>query len=339
MIEVLPNVGTDRTAEHGVGIVQTTADRPVPKGGLGCIFRRTSNSDYGIDGSLEFLVEHADQTVATGKIISIQIKTGKSYFSDEVPAGWRLYIPKKTFNYWRNHSVPVLLVLVDEDSGVSYFVRADDDHEETEKHYIIIVPKQNILNARARPELWKIAQNQSDADSQLARLENSFLWMQAVRDGHPIVIQIDDWINKSSGLKDITIKFDLSPWKLNHPEYSGVKDFEFSEYSMSVIGSHDVKAALQWVFPWGEIEQEIDEDSLYDSYLEDEGAWDSEEDRYVVYSEVTFEEWLEKNTRDDGLVRPEEIAGEVERYSFTIALNRLGEAYLDLRAFLYETKE
>lgn len=339
MIEVLPNVGTDRTAEVGVGIVQTTADTAVPKGGLGCIFRRTSNSDYGIDGSIEFLIDQADQVIATGKIISIQIKTGKSYFSDEVASGWRVYVPKKTFNYWNNHSVPVLLVLVDEDKGISYFVRADAEHEETEKHFVVIVPKCNILNAQARPALWRIAQNQSTADSQLARLENSFLWMQAVRDGHPIVIEIDDWINKSSGRKDIRIKFDLSPWKLNHPEYSGVKDLEFTEDSISVFGSNDVKAALEWVFPWGEVDQEVDEDTLYDTYLEDEGVWDSEDDKYVVHSDVTFEEWLENNTRDDGLVRPEEVAGEVERYSFNVKLNRIGEAYLDIRGFIYDSEE
>lgn len=43
---------------------------------LRCVWRATPNADLGIDGQLELIAESGE---TTGKIVAVQIKSGKSY--------------------------------------------------------------------------------------------------------------------------------------------------------------------------------------------------------------------------------------------------------------------
>lgn len=47
---------------------------------MGYIFRETSNSDTGIDGYIEEVNENNE---ATGRLLAVQIKSGKSYLHDQ----------------------------------------------------------------------------------------------------------------------------------------------------------------------------------------------------------------------------------------------------------------
>jgi hypothetical protein len=58
-----------RTANHGVMFIQRTVDD------LECVWRSTPNDDVGLDGEIELGKDGA----ATGHLIKVQVKSGKSY--------------------------------------------------------------------------------------------------------------------------------------------------------------------------------------------------------------------------------------------------------------------
>jgi small GTP-binding protein len=73
------------------------------------IFRQTSNSDWGIDGEIEFKNFNGQ---ASGKKVYLQLKSGDSYLRfrkrDEKEI---FYIKERHAEYWLNHDSPVMLVV------------------------------------------------------------------------------------------------------------------------------------------------------------------------------------------------------------------------------------
>lgn len=154
----MPNAGNTAVEQEGIALVKSISTRPLKKSGLGSIFRETSMPDYGIDGYLEFLSsDERGNSRATGKLISVQVKTGQSYFAEDDGDSWRVYIRKSTVNYWMSLSIPVILILVNEEQERCYWVRGDAFHEETMDSFRIQVPKANIFNSSARKPLFDIA--------------------------------------------------------------------------------------------------------------------------------------------------------------------------------------
>ncbi|MGF6116366.1 hypothetical protein ABIE30_000966 [Janthinobacterium lividum] len=82
------------------------------------IWRETGTGDVGIDGTLEFV---SLQGLATGRIVAIQVKSGPSYFASPFSGGWKFYFEPKHKYYWELFPLPVLLVLHDPRSNVSYW--------------------------------------------------------------------------------------------------------------------------------------------------------------------------------------------------------------------------
>ena len=75
---------------------------------FGWIFREQTVDDYGIDAHVEI----KDNKQATGRLIGLQIKTGKSWFKQKNEKGYVYYVSEKHRDYWLNHSLPVLIVFV-----------------------------------------------------------------------------------------------------------------------------------------------------------------------------------------------------------------------------------
>ena len=78
-------------------------------GEAGQIFRQTSNSDWGIDGEIEFKDYEGK---ASGKLVHLQLKSGDSYLKyrkrDEKEV---FYVEERHVEYWLNHDSPVMLVV------------------------------------------------------------------------------------------------------------------------------------------------------------------------------------------------------------------------------------
>jgi small GTP-binding protein len=79
-------------------------------GEAGQIFRPTPNSDWGIDGEIEF---EDYQGRASGKRVYLQLKSGDSYLSQRDRDGTEVFRIKDERHaaYWQQHAYPVMLVI------------------------------------------------------------------------------------------------------------------------------------------------------------------------------------------------------------------------------------
>jgi HEAT repeat protein/energy-coupling factor transporter ATP-binding protein EcfA2 len=77
----------------------------------GHIFRPTPNSDWGIDGEIEF---KNDRGEASGRRVYLQLKSGDSYLHKRIKDGKEIFTVKpRHAEYWQSHAYPVLLVIRD----------------------------------------------------------------------------------------------------------------------------------------------------------------------------------------------------------------------------------
>lgn len=78
----------------------------------GHIFRPTPNSDWGIDGEIEFKNRHGE---ASGQRVYLQLKSGDSYLRKRKMDGKEIFTIKNSRHaaYWQSHAYPVLLVIRD----------------------------------------------------------------------------------------------------------------------------------------------------------------------------------------------------------------------------------
>jgi hypothetical protein len=87
-------------------------------GEAGQIFRPTPNSDWGIDGEIEFK-DH--QGEASGKRVYLQLKSGDSYLSERRDGRevFQIRKPRQAL-YWQQQAYPVMLVIRTSDSVIRW---------------------------------------------------------------------------------------------------------------------------------------------------------------------------------------------------------------------------
>jgi hypothetical protein len=339
-LETLPVVGFGQQGALGVDIVSKKVHAYEYNGGLHWLCRRIPEHDYGLDAQLEIVIrDSAGKRHATGRILSLQVKCGRSYFSGDKGDSWYLYVEKPTMAYWHSHSIPVIFIIVDDKTEDAYWVRGDRSWKETKNYFKISVPKKNIFGHLAKKQLDKISLNQTQHDIRLARLENSYAWIQAVDNREPVEVSVTDWVNKTSARKDFHIRYRLLPCQEDHPSYVNTKDEYFEEDEFSTIGYSSVLDALTAVFPWAEAEQIVNDDELYYQYRDETHTYDSEDDIYYQWSEETYDEWRDRQANNEGLIPTECGGGECITYTFGLALSKVGSAYRVLRKYLYASED
>jgi GTPase SAR1 family protein len=78
-------------------------------GEAGQIFRPTPNSDWGIDGEIEF---KNDKGEASGKRVYLQLKSGDSYLQQRKADNKQIFsIKERHAEYWKSQAYPVMLVI------------------------------------------------------------------------------------------------------------------------------------------------------------------------------------------------------------------------------------
>ena len=82
------------------------------------IFREQQVSDTGIDGQIEPCDENGN---ASGKLIGCQVKSGPSYFREETDSGFIYRGDSEHLAYWLSHSLPVIVILRNDESGNCYW--------------------------------------------------------------------------------------------------------------------------------------------------------------------------------------------------------------------------
>jgi hypothetical protein len=91
-------------------------------------------------------------------LIAAQIKTGKSYFRHEREDAYVFYGDNTHLKYWLLHSLPVLVILCDENSDTCYWVEVTRSNiEKTNSAWKIFVPKFQTLEQKFKSELTSIA--------------------------------------------------------------------------------------------------------------------------------------------------------------------------------------
>lgn len=93
-------------------------------GEAGQIFRPTANSDWGIDGEIEF---KNDKGQASGRRLYLQLKSGDSYLHDRKGDDKQIFRIKEQrwAEYWQSHEYPVMLVIRTSDGQIRWMNATD----------------------------------------------------------------------------------------------------------------------------------------------------------------------------------------------------------------------
>src|SRR5699024_8323083 len=225
---------TDRT---GVNMVSEIINNE-----LKWIFREQPTDDYGIDAQIEIIEGES----VTGQLIAAQIKTGKSYFanSNEQEITYRGKV--EHLNYWSNHSLPVILILCDPEENICYWTNIDDNFVEkiSEDSWKTTIPKENVLGASSSKSLQGIAENKTEYEQRLNSLILDKALMEEIEVGNKLILESEEWINKTSGRGSISLKT-VDPWTEIEKD---IKDWPFVMFPMQSYESVFVK-----LFPWADI--------------------------------------------------------------------------------------
>lgn len=120
---------------------------------LGWIFREQTTDDWGIDAQVEVVEKEP-----TGRLIALQIKTGLSYFDEQTDEHYVYRGDRRHLNYWRGHSLPVIIVVYHPEFRVAFWeIVSSDKAEETGTGWKIRIPKSQTLNASSLDPWRRIA--------------------------------------------------------------------------------------------------------------------------------------------------------------------------------------
>lgn len=129
---------SDSVERLAVALVQTAVID------MGCLFREQAISDQGIDAH----VETTDAIGAgSGRLLALQVKGGRSFFREPTEGGWWFRFSERHAKLWLRHSLPVVVVLVDTDTRVSYWREISPDSiESTGTNWKVEVLRSNTLD-------------------------------------------------------------------------------------------------------------------------------------------------------------------------------------------------
>jgi hypothetical protein len=137
----------------------------------GWAFREQPVPDFGIDAHVEPFHEGR----LSGKLIALRIKAGPSYFAEAVPGGWVYRGSDTHLRYWLGHSLPVVLLLHNPVSGVTYWAHMGLDTVDFDTvdfdtgdfdtgdcgggRWKMVVPSAQVLSLEAREEFRALAES------------------------------------------------------------------------------------------------------------------------------------------------------------------------------------
>ena len=284
---------------------------------LGWLFRNQPTEDYGIDAHAEVV----DGEDVRGRLLALQIKGGTSWFKEVAPGGWWFRPDAEHVRYWTNHSLPVVVVLYHPERKRCHWqlVNRETLVETSTGGWKLLVPETQVLDEDAREPLREAAEG-DPYELRLRELRLAKPWMEMLEAGTRLVVDFEEWINKSSGRGSVSIGVDHE---------HGYEPDELVTWHFWV-GPADYAEAVPKLFAWADahVHEETYDEAEYDQYEAECSIWD-EGDQFFTES---FGEWRQ------GLVargiRPyKNAAGEVDYYRLELTLNELGKAFLVVDGF------
>jgi len=150
-----------KKGEDGITIIRQIIEKE-----LNWIFRPNHKEhDFGIDAYLDIITELG---YVTGKTIAAQVKTGPSYFKETNNFGWVYRGEMSHLNYYLNHDIPVVIIIVNEEVGKAFWCLCDPSKtEKAGENWKIIVPFYQELASNSKNDLLKYISPVNDYASQL----------------------------------------------------------------------------------------------------------------------------------------------------------------------------
>lgn len=305
-----------RTPSAKTSSVGVTRTKLAVEEELGWLFREQPTEDYGIDAHVELV----DDDQVLGRLLGLQIKSGNSWFREPGPNGWWFRPKPKHVRYWVRHSLPVVVVLYHSGSRRCYWQVVNNETLVPigDNRWKLLVPKSRRLDHRAASLLRDAAEG-DPYELRLRELRLSRPWMEMLQEGMRLVIDIEEWVNKTSGRGSITLGIDNEDGNDPTPLASwGV-----------FLGLNSYADAVPALFPWAEV------DLHEETY--DEADHDQWEEECVVYDEgdrlemESFADWTSTRPRE---LRPfANGAGEVDYWRMELSLNELGRSFMIVDEF------
>lgn len=284
------------------------------------IFREQPTDDFGIDAQLEVV----EGGVATGRLIAAQIKSGPTCFKKAIAEGWWFHLEKDDLEYWLNHALPVVVVLCDTASKKAYWQAVNTHTILTGKRggKKLLVPRTQQLEGPSRAALSEVAAGRPD-ELRLRQLRLSLPWLRLLERGRRILIEVNEWVNKSSGRGDIQLvsvdeanddRRGLGAWYI----FPGLRPYE---------------EVLPSLVPWADVvlHEETYDEADYEAWESECVYYDREGDRF---ESEPYHDWRIGLAGDGGLRPYGNGAGEVDFWRLELVLNDLGKGFLAVEQFL-----
>ncbi|MCZ7564702.1 MAG: DUF4365 domain-containing protein [Burkholderiales bacterium] len=277
------------------------------------IFREQPIADMGIDAHVE-MVEDGNPS---GKLMGLQIKTGKGNFHETQDA-YVYYGDCVHLDYWTNHSLPVILVGHIPETKETLWVQVNEGNvKRTEKGWKVALPKTAKLGPAIRNDLAKLFEG-TPREQRLRQLAIHEPLMRHVESGWKVSVEIDDWYNKSLGRSNVVVY-------VYDDKGLETVEMEWMQY-WTGMGIEEVIARL---FPWSHAQ--IDQD-FYDIHSEREPTVEDERDA-AAYIDNFGEPGA---TNGAAGWYPYADNGETATYRLELTLNELGTSYLVVADYLDE---
>lgn len=280
---------------------------------LGWYPREPPAPDYGID----LYVEAAVDGVPNGRMLGVQIKGGASFFAETADDGVVFRGEQRHLEYWLGHSLPVVVVLYDPgDETMLWQAVTPETVQPTGQGWKLIVPRSQRLDASGASVLQELVED-DPYTLRLNALRADLGWMRLLREGGRVWIEVEEWVNQTSGRGSITLVGERAGGGERLERARGV-----------YLGLLPYERVIPRLFPWADlaVDEELYADKEGERWELEEGTHDSEEGRTIIVG-TNFEEWREMR----GLtgLRPYEVeADELARWRLVVELNELGRSFL-----------
>ncbi len=151
---------TNKKGRNGLSILTKIVENE-----LGWIVRTNHQEvDFGIDAFLDIIIDG----FVTGKSIAVQVKSGRSYFKSKKNENWSFHGEKKHLNYYLNHDIPVLIILVDIEKELAFWEVCKVEYVELqEEGWTMPIPKNQQICYAQKDELLNYVPSVIDYVSQL----------------------------------------------------------------------------------------------------------------------------------------------------------------------------
>lgn len=283
---------------------------------LGWLFREQPTEDFGIDAHVEVV----DGEDVRGRLLALQIKSGKSWFKE--PAhddGWWHRPDEDHVQYWLNHSLPVVIVMYDPRTRLCHWQLANRSalQRSSKGGWKLLIPKSQVLDSSA-VDPWQRAADGDPYELRMRQLRLARPWMDMLASGSRLVLEFEEWINKSSGRGSMAIGVDNDDGR--DPEILAAWHF--------FPGPLNYAESVPTFFAWADV-------SLHEETY-DEADWELYDTETRIWGEddfhsETFADW--KAGLRPGLRPYSNASGEVDLYRLELTLNALGKAFLTVDNF------